>query len=127
MKKSKLKYNCELMKSKIRLEKELAMVKEEIKYNQANCEHIGAVLVTSGYVQEAYCILCRKKLSNKSVLKKIDATNYKKDTYNNFYKEERLSKLREVQEIAISCLEEEKDLSDEELVKRIQLKIDNNK
>ena len=81
----RIKYNQELIKNKIRLEKQLKMVNKEIDENKKLCDHIRVCLGWDGpfqYRDTSFhtCLFCQKDDPD-SQYRMIDATNYRKLKY----------------------------------------------
>lgn len=118
-----IKWNQELIKNKIRLNKQLKMINSEIDKQQHNCNHISVCLGWDGQFQYRntsfnICIFCHENDPKSKYI--IDATDYKKELYGHGESEEaREKRLSDLQNLAISKLEETPDISEEVLVEQI--------
>lgn len=120
----KIKYNQELIKNKIRLEKELKMVNQEIEDNQDKCNHIKVCIGWDGsflYRDSSInlCLICGEK-DPVSKYKTLQAYDYKKEYYSHgemkTYREKRFI---EIQQLALNIITEQEDITEEELIQKL--------
>lgn len=114
----KLKYNRELMKTKIKLTRELTMVEKELKHQQASCNHIAIYLEKNSSTENiCLCLLCREKYTTNELKKPfIDAWWYR-TTLLRRYDEEIL--LNMLQNQCIEITSENSDLPEEEMIEKL--------
>lgn len=117
----KIKYNKELIKTRIRLANEQNMIEKEIEESQDSCNHIRICLGFNGSYQYrdtsiVQCLFC-SEVDPRSLYNIIDATYYKTVLYEHgqfsFYREKRLL---EIQELAINIIVEHPEITEAELV-----------
>ena len=111
-----IKYNNELLKNKIRLEKSLLSTKKEIALEQNRCEHIPALLLHD----EMYCIICRRKLEN--------APNYINTcggpiSANISYEKSINTKIEELQVLVSELLDANSKITNIEIIEKVNQKI----
>lgn len=120
----KIKYNQELIKNKIKLEKELKMISKEIEDSQKSCNHIRVCLGWDGPYQYRdtsihLCLLCRE-YDPDTKYKGIDATNYRKLIFSHgeceSYREKRLL---ELQQLAMNTMLANPTITEEELIQKL--------
>lgn len=120
----KIKYNQELIKNKIRLQKELNMVEKELDKSQQSCDHIRICLGWNGPYQYRdtsifKCLLCSER-EPESHYNVVDATNYKKFQYSHGeFIDDRKKRFSELQELAMNMIIENPSITEEELVKKL--------
>lgn len=122
----RMKYNQELIKNKIRLEKQLKMVNKELAIQQDECNHIRVVLDCDGSYKYQridnsimYCLNCAADLSYvRQPSPIIDATFYNRGL--NY-----LERLQNVRNVIIKIKESNPEISDKDLLERAQAQIDN--
>ena len=116
----KIKYSHELFKNKIRLEKEIKMVDNELWYQQHDCKHLPVLIgYTTGnmYIK---CLLCSKTLSTDYLKFSLDATRYKSNELVGRDQHEILdSRFTMLQERVISYLQENPELTKEQLIEKL--------
>ncbi len=127
----KIKYHQELIKNKIRLEKELKFVNHLIEEEQDSCNHIRVLLGWVGShpyrdTIKDMCLFCGEKGLD-PYLPTIDATNYQKFKYSHGERESsRLQKLDDIRNLWIQYQTENQQLTDEELVDKVNNTIQEN-
>ena len=120
----RIKYNQELIKNKIRLEKQLKMVNKEIDENKKLCDHIRVCLGWDGpfqYRDTSFhtCLFCQKDDPD-SQYRMIDATNYRKLKYSHGeYEMAREARLLEIQELAMGIMKENPSITEKQLVEEL--------
>lgn len=113
----KIQYAQNLIKNKIRIEKELDALNILIDEVKDECEHL-EVKVTDGPCNSTRCLFCGKKLgnSNKEVLT-VDACTYKEEEYHKGFSEsEKLARLNDLRNFTIECLLINPEITREELI-----------
>lgn len=128
----KIRYNKELMYEKIRLQQQLDIVSKKMKEQQEDCNHVVVELNNYGYTpftrfDVAYdCIICGKK-DVYPIKRLVDAREYLRDKYiNNTCEEEREEKLQILQQLAWKLIQEDEEISEEELAVKLQQLVDQN-
>lgn len=127
----RIKYNSELLKNKIRLQKELEMVNKEITKNQIQCKHINVCIGWCGpylYRDTSInrCLLCGEDDPIEYEYN-LEAQNYKKEKYSHGQlKEDRNKRFEELQNLVLEIMTNEPNIKEEELVKKLEFKIENN-
>lgn len=120
----RIKYNHELLKHNIRLEKELSMVIRERVIQQEACNHIKVCLGWNGPYQDRdtsfhTCLFCQKDDPD-SQYRMIDATNYRKLKYSHGeYEMAREARLLEIQELAMGIMKENPSITEKQLVEEL--------
>lgn len=122
----KIKYNQELINNKIRLQKQLNMVEEEIKIQQESCDHIVVELSCPDYTPFNnfrvchICVICGKK--DVYLIKRlIDAKEYLRSRYNDDTSEkQREEKFKLLQELTWELIEEHPSMTGDELMVKLQ-------
>ena len=125
-----IKFNQDLFKNKIRLEKQLGMINNEIKESQKNCNHI---CIISGYIGTEYsknnrikeCLFCRtQQFDSEKKYPVIYGYTYKRSKYGNGeLKEQREERIKEIVELWIKLKKEYPGYSDEQLIEKIDTEI----
>lgn len=120
----KIKYNHELLKNKVRLEKELKMINIEISKAESTCDHVRVVLGTYETYENqnitnsiCYCLKCGRELEIRESMPIIDATFYKQSSLFS-------DRLQHIRKILISIKEESPEISNGLLIEKIQEQID---
>lgn len=127
----KIKYNQELIKNKIRLEKELNMINQELDETESSCDHIQVII---GYIGKdtisqgtpiKKCLLCGMDINFPYFIStKIDASTYKEEIYGDGWsKEKREGRLNEVRNLWIKQATENSKLCESELIAKVQEEI----
>lgn len=127
----RIKYNYELLKNKVRLQKELEMVNTEIEKRQSSCNHINVCIGWNGpflYRDTSInrCLLCGENdpIEYEDCL---EAQDYKKEKYSHgeleSYREKRFE---ELQNLTLDIIKNKPEINQKELVKKIKTKIENN-
>lgn len=131
----KIKYNHELLKNKIRLEKEIKMVDNELWDQQFDCKHLPVLI---GYTSRSAiycdngnyikCLLCGKTLSTDYLKSSLNAISYKNNELDGIDQHEILdSRFTMLQEKVISYLKEDQELTEEQLIEKINYEITKDK
>ena len=127
----KIKYNHELLKNKIRLEKEMKMVNNELCNQQLNCNHL-PVLVGFANRSKLYrnscpyikCLLCGKTFSTDYLKSSLNAISYKSSE---LYGEDQYgildSRFNMLHEKVLSYLQENQELTEDQLEEKIAAEI----
>ena len=119
-----IKYNHELLKHNIRLEKELSMVIREIVIQQEACNHIKVCIGWNGPYQDRdtsfyTCLFCQKDDPD-SQYRMIDATNYRKLKYSHGeFEMAREKRLLDIQSLALEIMRENPKIIETELVEKL--------
>lgn len=128
----KIKYNRQLMEEKIRLQKQLDIVAKKIKEQEEDCNHVVAMFNNYGYgpftsFDVAYdCIICGQK-DVYPIERVVDAREYLRDKYiNSTCEEEREEKLQTLQQLAWELMQENEEITEDELVVKLQQMVDQN-
>lgn len=119
----RLKYNQTLQETKVRLEKELKMVNQEIETQQNQCDHIEIILgSTDSHLDRdtiiSECLFCGKK-GLPQYTPQIDAHIYKKHKYSNG-EAGRFGRLKEIQDLWLQYITENPGLTEEEIIEKIR-------
>ena len=122
----KMRYNRGLIARKIHLQNELGIVIQEIKEIQESCDH---VIISLGYygtpeTKITECFFCGDKVVREVNYPYIDAMEFKREMYHDgACSQDRQSRLNEVQEIWIECVENNPGISREEIIAKVQAEI----
>ena len=115
----KIKYSNELLKTKIRLEKELTMVRSEIVNEQNTCNHIPAML----YYGEIYCVLCGKELDDKNDY--INAVSGDTVDFEESYGSYLDNRMKYLQDMVVDIVTNDEIITSNEVFKILKKKINN--
>ena len=112
----KIKYNRELITNKIRLQKQLSMVIEEIKKEQKSCTHIPTMV----YNGEICCILCGKTVNDVEdyIDTREDKTLSIDEPYGNYLK----NRITHLQEKVMLLIEKKPNITSEEIFEILKKK-----
>lgn len=120
----KIKYNQELIKNKLKLEKELKFVNHLIEEEQNSCNHVRVLLGWAGShpyrdTIKEMCLFCGEKFLD-TYLPTIDAINYQQFKYSHGERESsRLQKLDDIRNLWIKYQTENPKLTEEEIIEKI--------
>ena len=121
---NKIQYNSVLIQRQIELEKNLTKVNGEIKKMQSECDHLNVILGRDEKYEYKKCLFCEKMVSNGTNLPTLDATGYKKELYGTgTIQEDRIRRLNELKNEAISILKTNPQISNENLCKELEIKV----
>jgi len=125
-----IKFNQDLFKNKIKLERQLEMINDEIREVQTNCNHI---CIVSGYKGEEYsrknmireCLFCRtEEFDSEKKYPTIYGYTYKRLKYGNGEDpEQRHERIKEILELWIKIKKENPEYNDERLIELIDTEI----
>ena len=116
----KIQYIQNLIKNKIRIERELEALNIIIDEIKEECDHL-EVKVTDGPCNSTRCLFCGKKLGNTNdSLLTINACTYKEEEYHKGFSEaEKLARLNDLRSFTIECLLINPDITREELIEEL--------
>lgn len=125
-----IKYNHELWKKKSELEKNLKWIEQELAKQQKTCNHIRIFFSREGYdikpgdFKLERCLFCGKQnLPDSYPL--INASTYRRRFKRTFGEEATIKENIEIlQELCVCLLKEDPDLTDEELIDKIEKEIE---
>ncbi|MDE5586965.1 MAG: hypothetical protein K2I72_01180 [Bacilli bacterium] len=125
-----IKYNHELLNRKIELEKNLKGIKKEIERSQKSCNHIRVFFslegadIKPGDFKLEQCLFCGKQdLPDSYPL--INASTYRRRFKKTFGEKETIEKnIRILQELCIVLLKQNPDLTEEELIDKVEQEIE---
>lgn len=125
-----IKYNHELFKMKIGLEKSLKWLEQDIEKHQKDCKHIRVFfsreqsdLKPGGFKLER-CLFCGKESISESY-PLINATTYRRRFKRVFGEEKTIeSSIKFLQEFCIRMLNENPNLTEEELIEKVHQEIE---
>lgn len=120
----KIKYNHELFKNQVKLERQLVMVEEELDKAKKNCYHIVAITGEKEEFNYRQCLLCgSKSFRNNDYL--INAVSYKKDLYGHGENmESRQDRYLDLQNLTVRVIEENPDLDEYNLYVKLKEEIE---
>ena len=119
-----LKYSNELIKTQIRLVKEMNIINQELANQQESCNHIRVCLGWDGPYQYRdtsifNCLLCWD-IDPHNNYKTVDATDYKKIQYSHGeHRRYREGRLLDLHDLALSIIVENPSITEEELIEKL--------
>ena len=120
----KIQYNSVLIQRQISLDKDLTKVNLELKKEQSECEHLNVILGRDDKYEYKKCLFCEKMVSNGTDLPTLDATSYKKELYGTgTIQEDRIRRLNDLKNEAISILKSNPQITNENLCKELEIKV----
>ena len=119
-----IKFAQELVKNKIRIQKELNMVNVALDELKKGCNHLYVSLSEEPKVVSK-CLFCEDEIIDNNEIAKVNAIYYKQGRYSKGYNsEQREGKLRALQDIVIGYLEENANINQEEIITNLNKKIE---
>ncbi len=124
-----IKYNHELWKRKIELERNLKYIESEISDHQKTCEHIRVLFsreganIRPGDFKLEQCLFCGKQ-DLPEFYPLINASTYRRRFKRDFGEEQTIKEnIKILQELCVVLLKENPDLTEEELIEKVEQEI----